>query len=428
MQKPSNDKLSKRIYLGALFGVFLEYVDYALYGFSAPYLAKNFFPSESPSVELVLSWAVFSVSFLARPFGAVIFGHLADTVGRRRILTYTILLMSIATILIGLLPTFQQLGIFASILLVACRILQGLAVSTEYSGCSTYLLEFKKDRPGLVSGIITSASGFGIFGASLLVLLFNSQSSGVLGFDSWRWPFIVGGLVVGILGVYFRRGLVESPLFLETQKQNTLVYFPFWYVLRHFPKTLIKGILISAYVGITIMVIEIYVPAYLQANLGVPKERALQFATYLSFMEAVFAILWGGFSDYLGRVRVFVLAGLLVIIGIFPVLLLLHHASVFLWLIAATALALMVAATDGPLAAFLTEAFPTEVRYTAVSVSYSLGAGVVGGLSPVFLGLLTKQSHTFGVISLYLVVAAFLMLSALGIKKSPSSRFHRNKS
>ena len=126
-------QLSKKIYLGALLGVFLEYMDYVLYGFYASYLAKTFFPSVNPGFELVLSWAVFSVSFLVRPFGAVIFGHLADRFGRRKILTCTILLMSFATISMGLLPGFQQIGLSASILLLSCRILQGLAVSTEYS-------------------------------------------------------------------------------------------------------------------------------------------------------------------------------------------------------------------------------------------------------------------------------------------------------
>ena len=398
-------RLPRRFYSSALLGVFLEYLDYTLYGFSAPYIAVDFFPAESRVVQLLLSWAIFSVSFLVRPLGAIIFGHLADRFGRRTILTYSILLMSSATLAIGLLPTFAHIGLLAPLALLLCRILQGLAVSTEYSGCSTYVLEFAQRRKGLDSGIITSASGFGVFAASGLVLLFGGQE--------WRWPFIIGGVVVGVLGFYLRRGIPESPQFLVAQRDQQVVKVPLFKLLKQAPKRLVAGILVSAYVGIVIIVIEIYLPSQWQSYYGMSKDHALALVTLLSWLEAVLAIGFGALSDYVGRKRTFMLAGILMIVGIVPLLMLFHHGSFWMWVGAALGLAILVALADGPTSVFLTENFTTEVRYTGVSMSYNIGAGLIGGLSPALLTLL--QMHvSFGVLlPAYLMGSAVLMLLVL---------------
>jgi len=236
----------------------------------------------------------------------MLFGHFADRVGRRHVLIITILLMSLATIAIGFIPTYQKAGVITPVLLILCRILQGLSVSTEYSGCSTYLLEFKKLRRGLFSGIITSASDFGVFGASLLVLLFHSAS--------WRLPFIIAGIIVGILGFYWRLGLQESPDFLLAQKEKKLVRFPIFELVLKTPKLLLKSIIISAFAGVSIIVIEIYLPTYLQTHFLIAKKETLQISTYLALVEACFAILRGGISDYLGQIKTMVISGVLMLV------------------------------------------------------------------------------------------------------------------
>lgn len=395
--------------IGILSGIFLEYFDYSLYAFSAPYIAYAFFPSKNPAIELMLTWAVFSISFLFRPIGAVIFGHLADRMGRRHILIITILLMSFSTMAIGFLPTYHQVGMITSIALLACRIIQGLSVSTEYSGSSTYLLEFKRTHPGFMSGIITSASGFGIFFASLLVLSFHSMETKTLFLDNWRWPFIIAGVIVGFLGFFLRLGLSESPDFLIAQQRNEITRFPLWKLIQSTPRALIKGIIISAYAGIAIIVIEVYLPTYLQFHLKMQKETALQLSTYLALIEAFFAILWGFISDYFGRMKTIAISGIFMIIGIFPLIELFHFMSLWIWFTAATLLAIIVAAVDGPMAAFLTSSFSTETRYTGVSISYNLGAAVMGGLSPSILLLLPHQTS----LTWYLIISAVVMLIAL---------------
>lgn len=405
--------LSVKMLLGVLAGVYLEYFDYTLYGFSAPYISHAFFPAEKPAVEVLLVWGVFAISFLLRPIGAVIFGHFADKFGRRQILIVNMLLMYFATIMIGFLPTYFHIGILAPAGLILCRMVQGLAVSTEYSGSSTYLLEFYRKRQGLISGIITSASGFGIFSASLLVLFFNSLQTNILSIANWRWSFILAGMIIGILGLYLRIGLQESPKFLQVQKERRVERVPIFAILSKAPRRLLVGILISAYAGIMIIVIEVYLPSYLPMHFNITKEQALAIASFLSLTEACLAIAFGAFSDYFGVTKTIATSGILLILTIFPIMLLFHQDHYIYWYLAALMLAFLVAAVDGPMAAFLTNNFSTETRYTGVSVSYSIGAAVFGGLSPVLLLALEQPLPLASLFSWYLITAAVLMLVIL---------------
>ncbi len=390
--------INKKIYISGLLGVFLEYFDYTLYGFSAPFIASIFFPTEKPAIALILSWGIFALSFLVRPLGALILGHFADRLGRRKILMLTIMMMSVATIAMGLLPTYAQVGFFSPILLMLCRIFQGLAVSTEYSGCSTYLLEFSRRFRGLHSGIITSASGFGVFAASFVVLHFH---------HSWRAPFIFAGIIVGILGIYFRKNLVESPEFLVNQMRNKIQHFPFLHLIQRFSRRLLIGIVLSAYTGIAIIIIEIYLPSYAQTEFHMTKDHALHFATWVAFLEACGAIAFGYGSDFLGERKSVLLAGVLMLFGIFPAFYLFSQGEFFA---AVILLATLVAAMDGPIAAILVSNFPAEVRYTGVSVSYNLGAAVFGGLSPAILEFLQLKWRVFYLPAWYLFAVTIGML------------------
>lgn len=413
--------LPRRMVVATLLGVFLEYFDYTLYGFSAPYIEHYFFPAKQPAMALILVWGIFAVSFIVRPIGAVLFGHFADRIGRRRILTFNILIMSLATIGIGILPGYRLVGAAAPLLLLVCRIVQGLSVSTEYSGCSTYLMEFKRVRRGLISGVITSASGFGIFGASLLVLLFNVIPTEHLLLAGWRWPFILAGVGVGLLGYYLRRGLVESAAFATARQQHKLTRFPLWHMLKTAPLAVTRGVIVSAYAGVAIIVLEIYLPSYLQLHFGIARTTALKLSTYLALAEAVCAILWGAFSDKIGQRKTIAISGVLMLVGIFPVLLLFRQPYPLLWFGLATVLAVIVAAADGPMAAFLTASFPTEIRYTSVSISYSLGAAVIGGLSPGILTVLQHKLPTVHMLMWYLLASAVIVLVTLFVFR-PKSR------
>lgn len=415
-------KPSKKVYLSILLGVFLEYFDYTLYAFSVPYIVVTFFSMNKPENNLIFTWAIFAIGFLLRPIGAFIFGHIADRTGRRFILTFNILLMSISTMAMGLLPGYQQVGVLSPILLIICRILQGLAVSTGYSGCGTYLLEFKKLKQGLTSGIMTSATGFGVFAASLSVLLFNSKFFTFPLIANWRWLFIVAGFGIGLLGFYLRRDLAESPCFLDAQQEKKLVSFPILPLIKNKKKVFFSSVIISAYAGISIILVEVYLPSYLHIHLGIRKEKALEISTYLALLEAFCAIFWGMCSDYIGTIKVLWIAGLMMIVGIFPLLKLFNQPLSILWFCAATCLAFIVGAVDGPLATLLASNFSTETRYTGVSLSYNLGIAIIGGMSPGLLEFIQSRCEMTKILGWYLTMGAVSMLIALVVlSKSKNS-------
>jgi MHS family proline/betaine transporter-like MFS transporter len=399
--------INKRIYLGILSGIFLEYFDYTLYGFAISYIAQAFFPAENKAIALMLSWTVFSISFLVRPLGAIVFGHFADKIGRRKILIATIFLMSISTVCMGLIPNYAQIGILAPILLLICRIVQGISVSTEYSGSSTYLLELTKTNHGLNSGILTGASGLGMFCASALFLFFGHH---------WREGFIIAGLIVGILGLYLRLSMVESPEFLKMKQSEGVATVPLIQLVKQHPKLTFIGILVSAYAGIIIIAIEIYLPNYLQTQFGIIKSQTLIISTYLILVEVFFAILWGYISDYIGQIKTLFIGGMLMLLFVYPTFSLFHASSMAIWLIAATLLAIFVGAVDGPIAAFLVHCFPTRIRYSGVSISYSFGAALCGGFSPIILTLLQNQSN-LPMFQFYLMISAVIFLGTIMISK-----------
>lgn len=410
-----NNQIHFRMLFSTLCGIFLEYFDFTLYGFSAPIIANLFFPEKNLLAATLFTWGVFALGFLVRPLGAIIIGHFSDRFGRKQVLLYTILGMSFSTCAIGFLPTYSDLGIIAPLLLMTCRIIQGLAVCTEYTGCSTYLFEFKNSRKGLLSGIITSSSGLGIFAASLLVLLFHNIS--------WRYPFIISGALIGLLGLYLRLGLNETPEYLAAKNQNTLEQFPLLSLLRKTPALLIKMIIISAFAGVLIIVIEIYLPNYLQSHYFISRQLALSISTYLALTEAVFAIICGWISDYIGQKKMMTISAILTIFLIFPLMHLFSSGNNIIYFLAAGLLAVIVAAIDGPIGVFLINQFPTSVRYSGVSLSYNLGAALFGGLSPSILIALQNQAHISFIFEWYLIIAGLIALSTLhfSLNKSKTS-------
>ncbi|MDF2939836.1 MAG: transporter [Gammaproteobacteria bacterium] len=409
--------ISNKLLLGCLIGVFLEYFDYTLYGFSAPFIAHLFFPKENPALAFILTWGIFSVSFLVRPFGAAIFGHFADKIGRRSVLSLTIIMMSVATLALGLLPTYQSIGNWAAILLLLCRIFQGLSVSTEYTGASVYVLEFETKFKGLYSGIITSASGYGVFAASLLVMLFNS--AGASHFFSaglaWRMPFLIAGLLAASLGVYLRRNLTETPIFIELKAKQSILKQPVKVLLKSCLPLLLMTTFICSYVGTAIIGVEVYLPSYLQLHLNIGRDTALGLSTYTALLEASCAILLGYCSDFLGRKKAMQIAAILMIVLAVPAFKLLETKLIGNCYIAVSLLAIAVAAIDGPIAAFLVESFPAAVRYTGVSLSYSLGLAMMGGLSPMLMEW--GQNHVKAVAfpAAFLIMTACVMILILNL-------------
>lgn len=361
-------------------GTFLEYLDATLYAFFAGFIAHDFFPKENPTTGLIMSFGVFSVAFLMRPFGALLFGCLGDRYGRRNILAMNILLMALATMGIGMIPSYARWGIMAPLVLIFFRLLQGLAVSSEYTGSSIYILETIPEHHGLFSGISTAAGSFGIFFASLLAM----QLGHFYLEDRWRWIFIFCGLTIGCVGFYLRRNQPESFAFLEAQKNHLLHEQPPKVLLQRYRDQLFLGIALSMYIGVVLYTILVYSATYLK-QLGMASEEALTISTFLALLEASAAIFFGWLADQWGSRLVLLLGALSMVLVAMPLFALVDPIHFWRTLVALGVMAILAGSFDGPMALYLVNQFDVSVRHSGVSLSYNLGGAVVGGLTPMLL-------------------------------------------
>jgi len=369
-------------------GTFLEYLDATLYAFFATIIAFNFFPEKDPTTSLLLTLGVFAISFIARPFGALLFGYLGDRFGRRNILAANILMMALATMMIGLIPSYAFWGLAAPLSLILCRIVQGLAISSEYTGSSIYLLETILKKHGLFSGISTAAGSFGIFFASLLAMGFSHFHIE----NYWRCAFVFSGFIIGLLAFYLRRNQPESAAFLQAIQARLIHEKPAHVLFEKYKKELFSGILISMYLGVALCTILVYSATYLM-RLGMSNQDALIISTLLALTEACCAPLFGYLADQYGLRPVLLIAALAMAIVAFPLFCFITHYGFWIVLGSFGILSIIVAAFDGPLAAYLVNKFDVSVRHSGVSLSYNIGAAVFGGMIPVTLTYLIDKTN-----------------------------------
>lgn len=400
-------------------GTFLEYLDATLYAFFVGLIAHDFFPEKNPMTGLVMSFGVFSVAFLARPFGALLFGYLGDRYGRRNILAMNILLMALATMGIGIIPGYARWGIMAPLVLIFCRLLQGLAVSSEYTGSSVYILETVPQHHGLFSGISTAAASFGIFFASLLAM----QLSYFHAEYAWRWIFVFCGLIIGALGFYLRRNQPESFAFLEAQKNQLLHEQPPRILFQRYRRQLFLGIALSMYIGVALYTVLVYSATYLK-QLGMPSEQALTISTFLALLEASTAIFFGWLADRWGFRLVLLLSALLMVVVAIPLFALIDPSHFWKTSIALGVMAILAGAFDGPIAAYLVNQFDVSVRHSGVSLSYNLGGAIVGGLTPMVLTYALEKTH-LTIFPSFLLIGFGMMAVLVFFQQREDKRHHQ---
>jgi MHS family proline/betaine transporter-like MFS transporter len=388
-------------------GTFLEYFDATLYAFFATTLALVFFPEKNATIALIQTFGVFAISFFVRPFGALIFGALGDRWGRRNVLAANILLMSLATVGIGVIPSYHLIGPLAPALLILCRLLQGLAISSEFTGSSIYLLETLPSRHGLFSGISTSAGSFGIAAASLLAAIVSRFHWE----NHWRWAFLFSGVVIGLLGFYLRRKQPESVAFLKAAEAKLLHQRPSLILFKNYRRELLFSTLLSIYLGVALYTIMVYSATYLE-RLGFSSQNALLISTVTALIEAIASPFFGWLSDRYGLRSILVLATAIMAPLALPLFSFVKVDSLGVTFLIFGCLGFLVAAFDGPLIAYIIRNFDVAVRYTGVSLSYNLGAALFGGLIPALTYSIDK-TKTFLFPSFVLMVFALLALSLL---------------
>lgn len=385
-------------------GTLIEWYDFYIFGSLATIISQQFFPKGHETVALLSTLATFATGFIVRPFGALVFGRVGDVVGRKYAFMVTLLIMGLATTAIGLLPSYESIGIMAPILLLLLRLLQGLALGGEYGGAATYVAEHSPDgRRGFYTSFIQTTATLGLF-VSLGVILLTRLSLGEDSFASWGWriPFLLSVVLV-VVSYFIRRRMEESPVFTQMKKEGKGSSNPLRDSFLH-PEN--RRLVILALFGATAgqgvvwYTGQFYALYYLQTVLKVDFVVANQIIAVALLLGTPFFVFFGALSDRIGR-KVIMMAGCLIAaLTYYPIYRAMEafsgwdsgaplaaavNPNVVMLTLLVFIQVLYVTMVYGPIAAFLVELFPTKIRYTSMSLPYHIGNGVFGGLVP-FIG------------------------------------------
>lgn len=403
----SHKPASFKIMSSCTIGTFLEFFDYTLYGYFISTIGHLFFPNQSPALQLLASWGIFALGFLVRPLGAMYFGHQADRQGRRKILPFITLLMAFPTVCIGLLPTYDMIGWFAPVLLLACRVTQGIAISAEYNAASIIIIESQWKRPGFLASFTPFSCGMGMLAASLLAYIFTNHQHELSQWQ-WRLPFIIAGTFIGLFAFLLRCNLKETESFIELQKSNAILDAPLLQTVKKSKLAFATSIICSAYMVSTSYLLLVYISTFLQQQFQMTLSTALLLAGGAVSLESMLCLAFGWMSDYIARWRMLLFSTLAMIIAAMSMYLQPTY-TLNQFLIHLLFLIIILAAFDGPLSLYLPRLFSTNVRYSATSVSYNIGGPAIGGLAPFIVTLILYYLDSpQQVLSAYLIVWASL--------------------
>lgn len=388
---PSPPAARRKAIVAANFGTFVEFFDFGVYGIFATVLAKEFFPNQDGLAGLLATFAVFTVSYVFRPIGALLFGHLGDRLGRTRILALVILMMSGATFLMGLVPSYATIGVLAPLLMVVLRAVQGMSTGGEWGGSASFLAEYAPaGKRGFVCGLNFVSVLLGtLLGLAMGAVLSLSLSPAALSAWGWRLPFLLA-LPLGLIGLYMRLKLDETPEFRAVKETGTVAESPLLAITREHRNAVLAAVGITVFVTASTFTL-LFMAAYL------PQVRGLKFlstvsAVGLGFGTAVVVVLASSTaSDRFGRRPVMIAGALYALVFTYPAFLLVQggYAAVLLGL---ALLGSIVGFFGGPFPAAQAELFPTRVRYSGLSVGYGVASSIFGGLTPVLLTLLLQRT------------------------------------
>lgn len=377
----------------ASLGGALEYYDFIIFIFFASIFSGQFFPPDlSPFWKTLNTYGAFAIAYFMRPVGGVIMAHFGDLVGRKRMFTLSIILMALPTLCIGFLPTFDNIGYAAPMLLLFMRMLQGIAIGGEIPGAWVFVSEHvPTTRVGIANGFVTSGLTLGILLGSLITLLINNNfSTSEIAKYAWRIPFIAGGLL-GFITVYLRRYLHETPVFKEMQERKTLSQgLPVATVCQHHKPAILISILATWLLTAGIVVVILFAPELMKSDLfNVPANIALTMQSFTIVALSLGCIVTGHMCDKIGAGKTFILmcSALAISSSIFY-----HNIGH----VGYVTLGIMYAITGfcvgivGSVPYIMVRAFPANIRFSGISFSYNLSYAVFGGLTPLFLGIVNK--------------------------------------
>jgi MHS family proline/betaine transporter-like MFS transporter len=402
-------------------GNVMEWYDFALFGYFAPIIAGHFFPSADPLTSLLQTYGVFAAGFVMRPLGAGFFGYIGDKFGRSRALILSVLMMGAPTFLLGLLPGYDLIGIWAPILLVAVRLVQGISVGGEFSSSVTYMVETAQPRRRGLSG---SWANFGSLGGTLLgsgtaAALATLLPQAALSDWGWRIPFLLGIVLAGF-AFYMRRNLPDTHLFKEHAKAHTDDNPLHEAVTRNRKETLLAILFASGY-GVFFYLPLIYLPTYANTIGHVDLAQALRINALATAVILPLVPLAGIVSDRVLRRKYLLMTAFAAMLVIaFPIFRAIVRGGGHALLASQLVFAVLIAIPLGTAPAMFAEMFPTEDRLTCYSIAFNVGLGLVGGTAPMVATWLIKTTHSPTAPAVYLAALSALAVAALGLMKDRS--------
>ena len=394
---PAKGNALGRVVAASLIGATIEWYDFFLYGVVAGIvLNKLYFPTSDPLVSTLLAYATFAVGFVTRPLGGVVFGHFGDKIGRKSMLVITLMLMGGATFLIGLVPSYAQIGIAAPILLLLLRIFQGIGLGGEWGGAVLMAFEYAPpERRGLYASIPQIGLAIGLCLASGIVaaLSFGLSEAQFLAWG-WRSAFLLSAVLV-LVGAYIRLNIMETPEFEKVKRDNREAAIPFVSMLRDHPKSVLAGMGARMVDGVVFNVFAVFAIGYLTQTLHVSRTQALLGVTISALVMCATIPFFGWLSDRLGRTQVYAWGSIITGLSAFPAFwIFVNYPQDIdaIWLAMMVPFGILYASVYGPEAALFSELFPARVRYTGISFVYQFSGIFASGLTPIIATALLQYS------------------------------------
>jgi MFS transporter, MHS family, shikimate and dehydroshikimate transport protein len=404
--------------IASFIGTAIEWYDFFLYGTAAALVFnKLFFPELDPLAGTLASYGTFAVGFLARPIGGVVIGHYGDKIGRKAMLMLTLLIMGIATFLVGLMPTYEQIGIWAAVILIVLRLAQGFGVGGEWGGAVLMAVEHAPPgKRGFYGSWPQTGVPAGLVLSTLVFSIFSSQPEAQFLSWGWRVPFLLSFILI-IVGLFIRMRIAETPAFARVRETQTLARMPIVDVIRTHPKNVLLAMGARIAENGVFYILTVFVLSYVTQALKLPRGTILNAVTVAAAIELVVIPSFGALSDRIGRRPVYLFGAAFAAIFAFPFFWLLDtKQDVLVWLAVILGLNLAHGAMYGPQASFFSELFGTRVRYSGASLGYQLASVLAGGLSPFIATWLLQQSGGDPApIAVYMIGMAVITLIAVYI-------------
>ena len=411
----------KKIISSAIIGNIVEYYDFGIYAVFAEIIAKLFFPPMNSFVQLMLSFTVFAIGFFMRPIGGILFGHVGDKLGRKIALIISIVGMATATFCIGILPSYAEIGISATVFLVLIRIFQGLCIGGEGAGSAVFIIEhFKEGNTAFMGSIVMTSNMIGTLLATFIGIIINYIFT--INDFTWRYGFLLGGFM-GFIGLYLRLNTLETPVFQDIKNKKQIVKLPIINVLKERSSSILIIASLAGVATSSAYMIRGFLKSYFSEIIHYPQNHSLYLVSFALICLIILLPLFGILTDKFGHKKIIYIACYMLIIFIVPIFIMIGNKThnIFVVILGLFFISCFAAAISAPVYPYAVTLFTPELRYSGVTLSWNLGNALFGGTTPLISTFLVKNFNYYSC-AYYLIFTTTIFLIVNYFIKDKSSK------